>query len=594
MTSMSYPNSGPTYSYTFDTMGRMNGMTDSNNNTLVNGITYGPAGELLTVSYLGYNETRQYNAMKQLTRLTTTGTSDHVDFQYFYSATQNNGKITEMTDWVTGEDVTYTYDSLERLASAVTTTNPNVPQWGQSYGYDGFGNLTDQTLTKGSGPDVHVLVNPATNRLTSDSYDANGNDLTFGSYDLSNRMAQAGAAKYGYAPDGKRVWKAPDGTASHEEFYFWTPAGQRLGTYKSTNPGVVGFTTASTNVYFGGRLIQAQGMTMVTDQLGSNVGNGKRYYPYGAEKPSATTNNIEKFAGYFRDTETGLDYADQRYHQPGMGRFTSSDPSTTSVRLSDPGSWNRYAYVGGDPVNRTDPSGLCSTDGYGDYYDDDYSGSTLIVSGPCALLGNPDALAIWGDGGGEGGGGGYNFGQTDEVTVSATVSPPPPTASVFQYDLGQGVDLTYSTDYDLVYGAPGFGSSDPSSQINTAYNLACQYATYACGSADQVGVTYTGGTYNVQLFGNPFDPNSAGGCSQDPAIFNSIFHSGSDASYYCGGNYFGDTPHVVNDPYGISAHYDDPGPLNPLHFISVIWGLIAGPGQQQFYTCSTTGVCDPN
>ncbi len=94
--------------------------------------------------------------MKQLTRLTTTGTSDHVDFQYFYSATQNNGKITGMTDWVTGEDVTYTYDSLERLASAVTTTNPNVPRkWGQSYGYDGFGNLTDQTLTKGSGPDVH-------------------------------------------------------------------------------------------------------------------------------------------------------------------------------------------------------------------------------------------------------------------------------------------------------------------------------------------------------------------------------------------------------------------------------------------------------
>jgi hypothetical protein len=119
-------------------------------------------------------------------------------------------------------------------------------------------------------------------------------------------MVAAGAAKYGYAPDGKRVWKAPDSNAAHEAFYFWTPAGQRLGIYKSTNPGSNAFTTASTNVYFGGRLIQAQSTVMVTDQLGSNFGSGKRYYPYGTEKPSATTNNIEKFTGYYRDTETGL------------------------------------------------------------------------------------------------------------------------------------------------------------------------------------------------------------------------------------------------------------------------------------------------
>ena len=36
----------------------MSGMTDGTN-TLVNGISYGPAGELLTMSYLGYNLNRQ-------------------------------------------------------------------------------------------------------------------------------------------------------------------------------------------------------------------------------------------------------------------------------------------------------------------------------------------------------------------------------------------------------------------------------------------------------------------------------------------------------------------------------------------------------
>ena len=182
MTSEAYPNSGPTYTYAFDTMGRINGMTDASHNTLVSGITYGPAGQLLTATYLGYNETRQYNVLNQLSRLTTTGTGG-IDFQYSYSATQNNGKITQTQDNITGEQISYTYDALLRLASATTTANPSVPQWGQSYTYDGFGNLTDQTLTQGSGPDVHVTVNPANNQLTNgDTYDANGNDTSLGSY----------------------------------------------------------------------------------------------------------------------------------------------------------------------------------------------------------------------------------------------------------------------------------------------------------------------------------------------------------------------------------------------------------------------------
>ncbi len=83
-----------------------------------------------------------------------------------------------------------------------------------------------------------------------------------------------------------------------------------------------------------------------------------KYYPYGQERPSATTNGSEKFTGYFRDSETGLDYADQRYHFPGTGRFLTPDPYIASGGPRDPGSWNRYAYVQGDPINFHDPRGL--------------------------------------------------------------------------------------------------------------------------------------------------------------------------------------------------------------------------------------------
>jgi RHS repeat-associated protein len=63
--------------------------------------------------------------------------------------------------------------------------------------------------------------------------------------------------------------------------------------------------------------------------------------------------------GYFRDQETQLDYAKNRYHQPGMGRFLTPDPYMNSAGLRDPGSWNRYAYTRGDPINRRDPRGTC-------------------------------------------------------------------------------------------------------------------------------------------------------------------------------------------------------------------------------------------
>ena len=130
-------------------------------------------------------------------------------------------------------------------------------------------------------------------------------------------------------------------------------------------------TMKTTNVYFGGKLIlkgtystaypvpadYAALAAVAADRLGS-IG---KFYPYGQEKPSATTNDTEKFTGYFRDQATGLDYADQRYHQPGVGRFMSADPYKASAGANDPGSWNRYAYTRGDPVNRIDSSGLDDT-----------------------------------------------------------------------------------------------------------------------------------------------------------------------------------------------------------------------------------------
>jgi RHS repeat-associated protein len=367
---------GPNFGYAYDTMGRLNTMTDLiASATIITGSTYDPANRLLSISGSYYNETRSYNTMGQLTGLT----NNSVNLTYAYSSTQNNGKITGQTDNISGEQVVYAYDALNRLASAAATSG----SWGQSYGYDGFGNLQSQTVTAGSAPSLSVVYNASNNLQTTDCADANGNiwgNTTGGgscgslsptySYDASNRiLTAAGGVQYGYAPGNKRVWKGitTSGNLSTDVITFWSATGQKLGDYNvSGDPSVLYYwadydtpapivtaALGTANYYFGHKQIAKGGTYVGTDRLGSF---GK-YYPWGQEKPSATANGTEKFTGYFRDSETGLDYAEQRYHQPGMGRFLTPDPYQGSSEPDNPGSWNRYSYVGGDPIEYKDADG---------------------------------------------------------------------------------------------------------------------------------------------------------------------------------------------------------------------------------------------
>jgi RHS repeat-associated protein len=275
---------------------------------------------------------------------------------YNYSATQNNGKITSEHDYTTGEDVVYTYDSLNRLATAQT---PGAG-WGQSYAYDGFGNLTDITTTKGTTPEWHVGYSASTNRAGTDVADANGNIGNLGAaFDVENRMVMApgSAGQYAYAPDNKRVWKkwnSGGALGMLEELAFWSVTGQRVAMYNLTvYSNTLTPVQTGCEYYFGGKLVKNANGYVHTDRLGS-VG---KYFPYGQERPSATANGTEKFATYFRDSDTGLDYADQRYHAPGQGRFLTPDPTMDNVEYSNPGSWNPYAYANGDPINMVDPDG---------------------------------------------------------------------------------------------------------------------------------------------------------------------------------------------------------------------------------------------
>jgi RHS repeat-associated protein len=122
----------------------------------------------------------------------------------------------------------------------------------------------------------------------------------------------------------------------------------------------------------------------MTDKSGQIVWEGE-FLPFG-EPLSITgtiTNNL-RFPGQYYDEETGLHYNYFRNYKPEVGRYIEADPilqpmlnlqtsesgcSKTRITwhvlslISKPQNLHIYAFVGNNPINYTDPTGLriCNT-----------------------------------------------------------------------------------------------------------------------------------------------------------------------------------------------------------------------------------------
>ena len=110
---------------------------------------------------------------------------------------------------------------------------------------------------------------------------------------------------------------------------------------------------------------------MITDAAGAVVIRHD-YFAFG-EDTAAPAGDPRRFTGKERDAETEQHYFGARYYRSTLGRFTSVDPHSIATDassaeefvafLSNPQSWNWYAYVQNRPLVLTDPDGRCPTCG---------------------------------------------------------------------------------------------------------------------------------------------------------------------------------------------------------------------------------------
>ncbi len=246
--------------------------------------------------------------------------------------------------------------------------------------------------------DIYDVDKP-TNRLKGMIYDAAGNLVKTKPispqpenrvYDAENRMITAtlgATSHYVYDGDGRRVrrilptgefWQVYgiDGELLAE--YQWNGSTASLKKEYSYRDGqllvVADPTETNANKRVQWLIADHLGTPrMVVDKAGGLSGVTRHdYLPFGEELIVGMGNGSirsagfgysadsvrQKFTGYERDGETGLDFAQARYYSNGQGRFISFDPLLASAIEDNPQSWNRYSYTINNPLKYVDPTGL--------------------------------------------------------------------------------------------------------------------------------------------------------------------------------------------------------------------------------------------
>lgn len=163
--------------------------------------------------------------------------------------------------------------------------------------------------------------------------------------------------------------------------YYYTPGGQKLGAYQfnivqSGPPPTLYVTLMTSDRYFGSERLAPQ------DRLGLAgdfypCGCQRQQRPPGVTPPTGATQPAASTTPTTATAPTNTPASTPDPYKSNVG--SAGDPS-------DPGSWNKYAYTIGDPVNRYDLWGT-----------NDTRASTFCVTGTGYLPGN----AGGGIGGGE-------------------------------------------------------------------------------------------------------------------------------------------------------------------------------------------------
>jgi RHS repeat-associated protein len=382
---MTYPD-GTLIDYVRDTQARVKEVgvtvTGGTRQVLVGNAAYLPGGPASSWQYgTTRTLTRNYDLDYRSTGVRDPGAGG-LDIGYIYDSASYLKQIT--TQSASAIRAKFDYDALGRMLDRKNAAD--VIQ--ESYTYDKTGNRLAATV----GGTTTTNTYPATNhRLTqvgavARAYDNAGNLTSIGGttkefvYNNANRMSTAKAGgvvqgTYVYNGFGEQVQRQ---TATTTRFVY-DEVGQLIGQYDSTGTAIQQY-VAMNGIPVGMIVSLAQATTangrlkyVEPDQLGTPraIIDPTRQvaiwrWDENSEGFGNTAPNIDpdadgtnvvfdlRFPGQRYDQSSGLYYNYFRDYEPGVGRYTQSDPIGLAGGIST------YSYVGANPLSGIDVYGLQS------------------------------------------------------------------------------------------------------------------------------------------------------------------------------------------------------------------------------------------
>jgi RHS repeat-associated protein len=342
----------------YDPIGRLSRLSDGLGNQVAFG--YDGNGNLTTIASPGdVVDTAAFDSTDEVTGVTTqTGTETAATFAYSLTA---SGRLATNTDSIAGTTAApVTYTALQQTATV----------GGGSYTFDAAGNLTatpdGATLTYDPAGQL-VSRTPSSGTATAYAFDASGrrtsstvggNTTTY-TYDQADHLSAfsgAGTSEtFTYDGDGLRA-ATTTSSGTLEETWDDVSGPWALLLDDGTNDYLYGpdgrpveqidHSTGEATFLHADRV---GSIRTLTNTSGAVVGTAT-FDAYGELTAASGDRSRMGFTGAYTDP-TGLIYLRARYYDPATAQFLTVDPMVDDTRAA-------YAYAEGDPLNRTDPTGL--------------------------------------------------------------------------------------------------------------------------------------------------------------------------------------------------------------------------------------------